>query len=436
MTDAGTVRTRVAGQLDRIAQVNDQWHIFVAVDADGALAAAEASDRRHANGQTLDPLDGISVAIKDNIDVAGMPTAAGIGVFRHRMASNDAMVVARLRAAGAIVLGKLNMHEGALGATTDNPFFGRCANPLAPDHTPGGSSGGSAAAIAADLVPLTLGTDTMGSVRIPAAYCGIWGLKPTAGLVGQTGLLHLSWSLDTIGLLASSPDLLARGLKAAAGLDRDDPGSVAPPADWSPEPNSVQDLKGVVLGRPAALDHVPLHPVVSDAYEAALASAESLGATIKSVDIEGWHPGGLRRSGLLAVEAEGAFLLTDAIDADPDGFSPEFRGFLDYGRKASAAKLAGAYHRLRKIGHAARVILDSIDALMMPTAPQIAFRHDEPVPVDQADLTALANAAGCPALSFPWSNGDGALPAGIQLVGQRYSEARLLSLATAITRSG
>ncbi len=128
-------------------------------------------------------------------------------------------------------------------------------------------------------------------------------------------------------------------------------------------------------------------------------------------------------------------MLSDAIARDPEGFSSDFRGFLDYGRTAEAGRLAGAYHRLRTVGHAARRVLDGIDALIMPTAPQVAFRHDQPVPVDQADLTALANAAGCPALSFPWSVEAGGLPVGIQLVGRPYSEARLLWLADAIGRS-
>lgn len=432
MSASGPVEQRVREALARIAAVNDQWHIFVALDADRAIADAKASDQRHDDGRSHGVLDGVLVAIKDNIDVEGLPSAAGIGAFRDRIAEADAHVVARLRAAGAIILGKLNMHEGALGATTDNPVFGRCANPLAPDHTPGGSSGGSAAAVAAGIAPLTLGTDTMGSVRIPAAYCGVWGLKPTAGLVAQTGLLHLSWTLDTIGLLADTPALLAAGLSVIAGPVNDDPSSHAPPDDWSVGFRHGTGLAGVVLGRPTALDEVPLEPAVADAYAAALAAAENGGATVRPIDISGWQPGKLRRAGLLAVEAEGAFLLADALARDPDGFSAEFRGFLDYGVRASAARLAGSYHLLRNVGHAARQAVNGVDALVLPTAPQTAFRHGAPVPVNQADLTALANAAGCPALSIPWPEEPGALPAGIQLVGSPHSDGHLLSIGAAL----
>ncbi|MEM7444518.1 MAG: amidase [Pseudomonadota bacterium] len=435
MSETGPIVNRTSALLARIEEINKHLQAFVSIAKDDALRSANACDLRLRDRKNSGPMDGMSVAVKDNIAVAGLPTTAGIGAFRDRLTSRDSAVVSRLRAAGAILLGTLNMDEGALGATTNNPFFGRCENPLASGYTPGGSSGGSAAAVAAGLVPLALGTDTMGSVRIPAAYCGIWGLKPTAGLIGETGLLHLSWTLDTIGLLADSAERIAHGLDAVAGFDPDDPSSIAPRDAWSAQFSSLEDLKGVVLGRPTALSEVPLTPDVAQAFEAAQEIAASLGATIRDVDIRGWDPGKLRRAGLLAVEAEGACLLDDEVKRDPDGFSEGFKSLLAYGRSAPAVKLAAAYHKLRAVGHATRRALSEFDALILPTAPQTAFPHDAPVPSNQADLTALANAAGCPALSFPWPTKAGGLPAGIQLVGAPYSEAKLLSMATAIHRA-
>jgi aspartyl-tRNA(Asn)/glutamyl-tRNA(Gln) amidotransferase subunit A len=175
----------------RIGAEDARIHAFITVDPEGALASARDSYARRAAGHTLVLLDGIPVALKDNIDVRAMPTTDGTAFFAARVAQADSEVAARLRAARAIILGKLNMHEGALGATTDNPFWGRCDNPALPGHTPGGSSGGSsggsAAAVAAGFVPIAIGTDTMGSVRIPAAYAGHWGLKPTPGRVPTGG---------------------------------------------------------------------------------------------------------------------------------------------------------------------------------------------------------------------------------------------------------
>ena len=187
--------------LERIAAFNPALNLFVTLCRDAALGDAAASGERAASGQRRGPLDGIPVALKDNIDLAGVPTSNGFGGPPWRVPARDAEVVRRLRAAGAVILGKLNMHEGALGATTDNPHFGASINPHCPGYTPGGSSGGSAAAVAAGLCVAALGTDTGGSVRIPAAYCGVVGLKPSHGLVSTGGVVPLSWRLDHVGPL-------------------------------------------------------------------------------------------------------------------------------------------------------------------------------------------------------------------------------------------
>src|SRR5262249_46782901 len=188
--------------LSCIANDDPELRCFITVDREGALRAAAASRDRHAARRALGPLDGIPVAVKDNIDMAGLPRTAGTEAFRPRIPRPEPPVVERLKRAGAVILGKLNMHEAAFGGTTDNPVFGRCMNPLLPGHTPGGSSGGSGAAVAAGFCTAALGTDTMGSVRLPAAYCGIWGFKPTRGEIQTKGVVPLSVTLDTVGPLA------------------------------------------------------------------------------------------------------------------------------------------------------------------------------------------------------------------------------------------
>lgn len=419
--------TRAA--LDRIAATNRDWHIFITVASETAMAEATASDARRAAGRPLGPLDGIPIAVKDNIDVAGMPTTAGIAAYRDRVPAEDAGVIARLRATGVVLLGKLNLHEGALGATTDNPTYGRCENPRVPGCTPGGSSGGSGAAVAGDLAAITLGTDTMGSVRIPAAYCGTWGLKPTRGLVGNSGLTYLSWTLDTIGPLAHSPSDLALAIAAMAGTDANDPRSVAAPAGWDPTPVPIH-LAGIVLGRPSVVDAVPCEEEVRATYDALLARAERAGATIRDVTIAGWDTGKARRAGLLISEAEAGSLLAHDLDTLGDGFSDGFRSFLNYGRRVPGERIAAAYWALEQLGHAARQSLDGVDALILPTAPQRAFPHGSPAPADQADFTALANIAGLPAVAFPL---PGDKPNSAQLVGPAFAEDRLLGIASALS---
>ncbi len=422
--------TRAA--LQRIAATNDDWHVFITVDAEGALRAAAESDARRAEGAALWPLDGMPIAIKDNIDVAGLPTTVGSDAHRGAVAARDAAVIARLRAAGAVILGKLNMHEGALGATTDNRFFGRCENPRAPGHTPGGSSGGSGAAVAGGLVRIALGTDTMGSVRIPAAYCGCWGLKPTRGLVGTSGLVYLSWTLDTIGPLAETPEDLADAIRLMAGPDRDDPRSVAAPAGWDPAPLPTT-LRGIRLGRPGVVDAVTCEDAVRAAYDALLDRARAAGAEIVDLDIAGWDTGRARRAGLLVSEAETGSLIGADLDARPEAFSESFRAMINYGRKAPGERIAAAYHALDQLGLAARNALDGVDALILPTAPQRAFAHGTPAPVNQADFTALANIAGLPAVAFPLPGPADKPPTSAQLVGRAFAEGALLGLARALS---
>lgn len=419
---AASAQSLTEAALARIAAQDGAVHAFITIAPD-AMAQARASDARRASGQ-VGPLEGIPVAIKDNIDVAGLPTTDGTAHFANRIAATDAHVTARLRQAGAVILGKLNMHEGALGATTDNPVWGRCDNPAAPGHTPGGSSGGSAAAVAAGFVPLALGSDTLGSVRIPAAYCGLWGLKPTRGLIGRSGMSHLSWTLDTIGPVARSAADLAQALAVLAGPDAGDPASLDAPLVRLPRTLSlaIPDLAGTLL-----------EPEVQTAFAAFCDDLRQKGVRLVDVAIAGWRPPALRRAGLLLAEAEAGVLLGAAMDADPDGFSKTFRDLVSFGRGVASAKLMAAAYEVHHMRPAVLASLTGVDALLLPTVAHQAFAHGAPVPVGQADLTALASAAGLPAVAFPIPNGPGQRPVSAQLVGHAWHDLRLLALANHLT---
>jgi aspartyl-tRNA(Asn)/glutamyl-tRNA(Gln) amidotransferase subunit A len=374
------------------------------------------------------PLAGLALAVKDNVDVAGMPTTAGFAAYAGRIAQQDAPAVAALRRAGVVVLGKVAMHEGALGATTDVPRL--CHNPLRHGFTPGGSSGGSGAAVAAGFADLAIGTDTMGSVRIPAAYCGVVGLKPTAGVVSRHGVVPLSPALDHVGMLARTPRLAALGVEAMAGDDPRDPASRPAPRGWRAMPQAAPTLHGLRIGLPEPLRAAPMEDTIRTGWDQAAARLRDLGAQVEPVEVPGWDPGATRRAGLLLIEAEAAALHADLL-AMPSGTTAAFRAALAYGRDAGTVRLARALFRLAEVRAGALRALDACDALLLPTAPQRAFAHGTPTPADQADFTALANIAGLPAIAVPW-RAEG-LPASVQLVGHAWDEARLVGIAEALS---
>ncbi|HEV7263875.1 MAG TPA: amidase [Falsiroseomonas sp.] len=372
------------------------------------------------------PLAGMALAVKDNVDVAGMPTTAGFAAHAGRIAAADAPCVARLRAAGCAILGKVAMHEGALGATTDVPRL--CHNPLRHGFTPGGSSGGSGAAIAAGVAELAIGTDTMGSVRIPAAYCGVVGLKPGAGIVSRSGVVPLSPALDHVGMLARTPRMAARGLEAMAGDDASDPASRPLPVGWRAVPEHATTVAGLRIGLPQPVLDAEMDPALRAAWDQAAQRLRDLGAHVVPVAVPGWSPGAARRAGLLLIEAEAA-ALHEALIADPAATSPAFRAALQYGRDAGTVRLARAMFRLSEVRAGALRALDGFDVLLMPTAPQRAFAFGSPPPADQADFTALANIAGLPAIAIPWP-AEG-LPASVQIVGRAFAEAQIVGIAEA-----
>jgi aspartyl-tRNA(Asn)/glutamyl-tRNA(Gln) amidotransferase subunit A len=422
--------------LAHIAAVDARLRCYLAVLPDAARAEAAAADARHARGAARGPLDGIPIALKDNIDVAGVPTTNGLGPRPGTVPARDAEVVCRLRAAGAVILGKLNMHEAAFGGTTDNPHLGRTHNPWRSGYTPGGSSGGTGAAVAARLCAGGLGTDTMGSVRLPAALCGVAGLKPTFGLASTRGIEPLSWRLDTVGPLARTTGDLGLLLEAMAGADPEHAESTAAPPGWSPRPGTAPiDPRSLRIGLLSNLEALPLHADVRRSLEQGVEVLRALGASVERVELPGYDPSRERRAGLLVIEAEAWAIHEAALAASPDAFSPELRRMLAYGRDASAGRLIKAERAIHTAGFALRRLLRRLDAVLAPTVAAPAFPFTEPAPAGLADLTAPANFAGCPAVSVPCGSSADGLPLGLQLLAAPFQDARLLAIAGALERA-
>jgi aspartyl-tRNA(Asn)/glutamyl-tRNA(Gln) amidotransferase subunit A len=418
--------------LARIEARDGTLRALIRVMRDEALAAARASDERRRAGTTKGALDGVPVAVKDNIDVAGVPTSGGIRHYRDSVARDDAFVIGRLREAGAVILGKLNMHEAALGATGDNPWFGRCENPHRAGYTPGGSSSGSGAAVAAGFAAAALGTDTLGSVRVPASYCGTAGFKPTFGLVSTRGVMPLSWTLDHVGFLAPRVADLAHMFDVCAGFDREWAYARRGPRRLEPKRADPTDLAGLRIGKPVITAN--LEPEVAAAWQRAIDALAGLGATIVPVELAGYDFSPMRREGLLVSEVEGAAFHQEALERDPEGFSAGLRGMFSFGAAQTAVRAAQAYRRLADVRVIARRAFAGIDAMVLPTTPQAAFPFSQPVPVDQADLTGFANIVGIPAGCVPFGrNGDG-LPLSVQVVAPAFEDRLVLDVLAALER--
>ena len=390
-----------------------------------AIRAASADEQRRGfrrlairqpteRGAEHGPLAGVTFGVKENIDVAGFPTQAGLRA-PPAPASADAPCVARLRTAGAVLVGQTAMDEAALGSTTDNPHYGRTMNPRRDGFTPGGSSGGSGAAVASGAVRFALGTDTLGSVRIPAAYCGIVGFKPGFGRIDTAGVRPLAPSFDHVGVLADSVATAAAAFRAMAG----------PPPQGASDPATAP-----VIGVPDGLAGVELEPAVRDDVERALAVLRDRGFAVRPLRMPGWIPTRARKASFLLIEAEAATVYARAIE-DPDApLSDRLRGFLRYGRDCAPDRLDAARAELARVRAAVDAAFAGVDLLALPTCPQVAFSFDVPPPVNQGELTALANIAGVPAISLPIEAGE--LPVGLQLVAPRGADERLLALAAEI----
>jgi aspartyl-tRNA(Asn)/glutamyl-tRNA(Gln) amidotransferase subunit A len=411
--------------LDAIEHRDPALHAFVDVRPDIVRDQAVSAQRRRREGP-IGRLDGIPVAIKDNFDVAGYPTRAGLPTREDHVARNDAHAVARLRAAGAVLLGKTNLDEGALGAATRNPHFGTTRNPFDLNRVAGGSSGGSAAAVAAGMAPVAIGSDTLGSVRIPASYCGVFALKPTHGEISARGVVPAARRLDAVGILGRSVGDLVVMLQVLAGYDADDPRSrrrrvALQPPDWNPT-----HLRCGVLPDLAAIG---VEAPVIDVFDAALARLERELGERQTLDFSDWPFQKMRRAGLLLMEAEMRNTFAEDLADTVHPVSENFRTMLDYAARKSAADYALADRILDFAVLKARRVFSRVDVLVLPTTPQGAFPIDAPIPASQADLTAFASLSECPAVSIPMGTLPDGMPIGMQFVGAPGSDLRLLELA-------
>jgi aspartyl-tRNA(Asn)/glutamyl-tRNA(Gln) amidotransferase subunit A len=388
------------------------------------MAAAEAADDRWDQATPLSPYDGIPIAIKDNIDVAGLPTSCGFSFRATAKADNDAVIIARLKACGLIPLGKTNMPEGAIGGTTANAHFGRTENPWGKGLVPGGSSGGSAAAIAGGLAPVAIGTDSLGSIRIPASYCGIAGLKPTFGLVSNRGLRPLSFSLDTIGPMARRVSDLAPIMEMIAGYD---------PLCLAARPGSfhrsaIATIAGLRIGYVPAIKSTAFAPSVDHMMAQVQTLLRDHGAELVEINLDAIDLPRLRRRLLMICEVEGALAYEADLADHGDDIPGPLMDMLAFGSRQPGVLVARARREIAMAGAHMRGLLSDLDALILPTTSDSAFAFSEPVPGDQADFVSLANAARVPSLSLACGLDPRGRPLGLQVMGREFSDGQLLAL--------
>jgi len=422
--------------LERIAGIDAQVNAFITVTADTAMEDARVAQQERVQGEPGGPLAGVPIALKDLLDTAGVRTTAGSRFFAERVPDRDAAVVEKLRAAGAVLLGKLNMHEWALGVTNDNPHYGACHNPWALDRITGGSSGGSAAALAAGMCFGSLGSDTGGSIRIPASLCGVVGLKPTYGRVSLRGVVPLSWSLDHAGPMARHVSDVALLLGIIAGHDRADPGSLEVPTD-DYGARLDDGISGWRIGVIADESLGELEPDVRARVRNAVDVLASAGAQIETLAAPEL-PEAARLNGLMTT-ADAATFHRERMDGSPDDFGRDVLARLRRGAAYGATDYADARRRqtiLRRTFSSWFVEHGGMfDAVVLPTtpcaAPRIAGLDAVAMAPVLTRLTAPFNFTGLPAMSVPCGVTPAGLPVGLQVVGAPWAERRVLRVGRA-----
>ena len=428
---------QVEAALERATAASD-LNIFTRLDATGARERAAAIDERLARGEDVGPLAGVPFAVKDLIDQAGLPNTCG-GGFAPFTPKADAPCVARLEAAGAIPIGRVGLHEFAFGFSSENPWFGPVHNPLNPKLSPGGSSGGSAAAVAAGIVPLALGTDTGGSVRVPAALCGIVGLKVTHGRGSLRGVYPLAPGLDTVGPLAANVADAELAYLAIATHDPLDPLSVDAPLE---EPAPARRLDGLRFAVPHPWIETGFEPRIETAFDDLLAALSDRGATVEHVTVPETAPPGM---GLASAYFEIAPVHRARYLADPESYGSEVRQRISDALAVTEDEYAAALRWRQRLRGGLESCLAGYDAIITPTTAAATKLIGE----DTIELTtgpafyrsplshfsAPVNNAGLPALAVPTA-GSGTPPLSLQLVGKPWSETHLLAIGKGLESAG
>jgi aspartyl-tRNA(Asn)/glutamyl-tRNA(Gln) amidotransferase subunit A len=419
--------------LARIERLNPDLNAFITVTGEQAIADAKAADRDIISGRRRGALHGIPIGLKDLFDTAGVRTTAGSAIFADRVPSEDAEVVRRLKAAGAVIVGKLNMHEFAYGDTSAQSHFGPVRNPWNRDRVAGGSSGGSGAAVAAGLCYGALGSDTGGSIRQPSAYCGIVGLKPTYGLVSTRGVIPLSWSLDHIGPMCRGVADTALILQSIAGYDVLDTNSVnAVPPDYFK--GMRQKVSSLRIGIPRRTFYESLHPDIEQAVTEALKVLRGLTASPRDVELPAYKT-------LPVVGAEAYTFHAPYFTKTPQLYQPMTRRRLEGGAAVTAAAYIEGRRELDRLRRAVSDVFSTVDVLVTPTTPILPPTvteglADPGTPPAGGVAASLGNTQpfdiyGLPSISVPCGFSRDALPIGLEISGPRLGESVVLALAYA-----
>jgi aspartyl-tRNA(Asn)/glutamyl-tRNA(Gln) amidotransferase subunit A len=413
--------------LDRVQKYQPILNAYITITGDQALADARLAEDEIRKGKWRGPFHGIPLALKDNIDTAGVRTTGASQVFKDRVPTEDAEVARRLTSAGAILLGKLNLHEFAYGGTSAITYYGPVHNPWNPTLTPGGSSGGPGVAVAALQCFGSLGTDTAGSVRIPASYCGIVGLMPTYGRVSIRGVIPLSWTLDHVGPMTRTVEDAALMLNVVAGYDELDTTTVdVPTVDYTRALKMPTTKLRIGLPRKPFFD--ALHPDVAKAIDAALAVIKKFTATMEDVTLPQVNSGPV-------LTAEPYAYHQPYYTKSPELYQPPLQASLKRGSEVKAEPYANS---LRSIANARREIKKTfakVDLLVLPTMADPPFKVEEGLTRNvSARNTSIFDAFGIPMISIPCGFTSDGLPIGMQIGGAPWAESTVLALAHAYER--
>lgn len=459
-------RTRAAAlassYYERIAKINPQLNVYLSLTKERALAQAERMDALAAKGDPLPPLAGIPVGIKDVLVVQGAPSTAGSRILEGYHPPYDATAVAKLEAAGAVLLGKINCDEFAMGSSNENSAYGPVRNPVDPERVPGGSSGGSAAAVAANMAVATLGTDTGGSIRQPASYCGVVGVLPTYGRVSRYGLIAFASSLDRVGPFAGNVRDAATLLSVIAGHDaKDATSSPAPVEDYAAE--SDKPAAGLRIGVPAEYFGEGLDAEVRAAIEKGIEGLKAAGCTVKPVSLPHTKYAVPTYYLIATAEASANLARFDGVrygyrsqqsatlgemysHSRDEGFGAEVKRRILLGTYALSAGYYDAYYLKAQLVR--RILAEEflrafaeVDAIVTPTAPTPAFKlgekTEDPVSMYLADIyTVTASLAGICGVSVPCGATAAGLPVGMQVLARHFAESTAFRVARAVEAAG